>query len=334
MLNVSRRLRNAKGMTLLEMVVVLFILSAVALSTVAFTANSDDQFRYEETRTRLGEIRHAIVGERDALYAGSARLSGFVVENGLLPADLQGLREKPTGYDDFGGRTPLFDPDPDAVTGINDGGEVALDAPNEMLLKGYRPALRLPPGGGGYYDGFGNRGPAPNDGWAIVADGVHFESTSLASDNAVGGVDYAQDISDDVVQDDWTEILDGWTVTITNRSGVAITPVGSLRVSLLVYVNDADAVNDFNWRRVTSDPIPIPAGGLAVGASVVATFPNPTPDTRIPIGEHLLVGVDDPDGLPHTTDDMPLLNADGTRVTGHAAFFPGTTRPMVELVIR
>jgi prepilin-type N-terminal cleavage/methylation domain-containing protein len=324
-----KRMRDVRGMTLLEMVVVIFILSAIAMGAVAFTGNADDQFRYEETRTRLGEIRRAIVGERDAVYAGSARLSGFVVENGLLPADIQGLYIKPTGYDDFGAQSPLFDPVP-AANGINNGDEVTLGAANEILLKGYLPALRLPTGGGGYFDGWGNRGPAPNDGWSVAADSAHFQSTSLGADGAAGGSDYAQDMPDDVVQEDWTQTLAGWTVTLTNRSGADITTPSALRVSLLVYVNDADAVNPFNWWRITSDPIP--GGTFSDGASVTATFP--TSGTRVPIGEHLLVAVNDPDGASHTSDDTPFLNADGTRVTGHAAFFPGTTRPVVELTIR
>jgi prepilin-type N-terminal cleavage/methylation domain-containing protein len=330
-------LGNARGMTLLEMVVVIFILSAIALAAVAFTGNSDDQFRYEETRTRLNEIRRAIVGNGDAVYAGSARLSGFVVENGRLPTDVLALHTKPTDYDDFGTQFPLFDPVPDSVTDINDGGEVTLNAANEMLLKGYQPNLHLPAGGTGYYDGWGNRA-APNDGWSVtpVPPVDNFKTTSLGVDGAAGGSDYAQDMPDDVVQDDWTQILDGWAVTLTNRSGtdITFTPPAVLRVSLLVYMNDADAVNAFNWRRITSDPIPIPGGTLSDGASVTVTFPDTTPDTRIPIGEHLLVAVRDPDGASHTADDTLFLSADGTNVTGHALFFPRTTRPVVELIIR
>jgi prepilin-type N-terminal cleavage/methylation domain-containing protein len=329
-------LGNNRGMTLLEMVVVIFILSMIALGTVAFTGNADDQFRYEETRSRLGEIRRAIVGEHDAVYAGSARLSGFVVENGRLPPDVPALHTKPTDYDDFGTQFPLFDPVPDGVTGINNGGEMPLGAANEILLKGYQPNLHLPAGGGGYFDGWGNRGTAPNDGWWVspVPPVTNFKTTSLGADGATGGSDYAGDVEDDVVQDDWTQILDGWTVTLTNRSGADITPVGVLRVSLLVYVNDADAVNAFNWRRITSDPIPIPGGTLLDGASVTATFSDTTPDTRVPIGEHLLVAVRDLDGVSHTADDDLLPNTDATRVTGHAAFFPRTTRPVVDLTIR
>ncbi len=336
-----QHLNNPRGLTLLEMIVVLFILSVIALSTVAFTENADGQFRYEETRTRLLEIRHAITGESRNVYAGSVRLSGYVVENGLLPSTLQNLLQKPPDFDDFGVQSPRFDPDPDPATGINNGGagEVPLSGAGEILMKGHASHLHLPVGGGGYFDGWGNRGSTPtgpNYGWSVTTDATHFKSESLGADGVAGGGGYAQEMSDDVVQNDWTQALNGWQVVLTNRSGgnISVTLPEVLRVSLLVYVNDADAVNAYNWRRITSDPIPVAGGIIPEGESVTATFPDTTPDTRIPIGEHLLVVIRDLDGVPHTIDDAPYLNTDLSRATGRVAFFSMTTRPVVEMTLR
>lgn len=326
-------LDNFRGLTLLSMIVTLFILSAIALSAVSFTGNADDQLRYEDTRTRLGEIRRAITGERNAVYGGAMRLSGFVVENGLLPVTLQNLLQKTVGFDDFGNKTPIFDPIPDSVTGINDGNaggaEIPLDAPSEILLKGYRPYLHRPVGGTGYFDGWGNRGPVPNDGWLISTSTAHFQSESLGSDGMVGGSNYAQDMPDNVIQNDWGHTLDGWEVTLTNQSGADITP--PLRVSLLVYMNDADSATSFNWRRITSNAI---TGVIPNGASVTATFATTTPATFIPTGEHLLIVVRDPDGNPHTGDDTPYLNGGTSRASERVLFFPMTTRPVVGVILR
>jgi len=325
--------RNERGLTLLSMIVTLAILSMIAFSTVALTDNADQQSRYEETRARLGQIRRAMTGERNAVYAGQALLSGFVPENGLLPATLGDLFQTPTGFDTFGVRSPIFDPDPDLSTGINNGGaETALGAPNERLLKGHRPYLYRPVGGGGYFDGWGNRGAPPNDGWVITADATHFQSESLGAEGAVGGAGiYAQDMADDVVGNDWAQTLDGWGVTLLNKTGGEITLTPPLRVSLLVYVNDADSANAYNWRRITSNPI---VGVIPDGGFVTATFPDTAPDTFVPIGEHLLMAINDPDGTPHTGDDTPYLNADGSRASEQAVFFPMTTRPGVTLTLR
>lgn len=135
----SNNLKNQHGLTLLEMLVVVFILSAIALMTLSFTNNADDQFRYEDTRTRLLKINRAIVGSQEPVFESQSLLSGFVVDNGILPANLQGLVQKPAGFDDFGPKNPIFDPLPD-VQGLNDGGVgiVTLNSTQEIIYKGHR----------------------------------------------------------------------------------------------------------------------------------------------------------------------------------------------------
>ena len=55
----GRRQGTESGFTLLELMLVVFILSALALTASAFVDNHDDQFRFEDTRRRVPSIDRA-----------------------------------------------------------------------------------------------------------------------------------------------------------------------------------------------------------------------------------------------------------------------------------
>lgn len=141
-----------RGFTLLEMLLVVFILAALAATTSSVIDDAHDQARVDDTRNRLDLIRTAISGTDDV----RAPITGFVADMGRLPVSIRELLEDvsvpPTPY--------RVDP-----TGVGSG------------WRG--PYLRTLPGSSGrpeFWDGFGNlntelplvdqRGD-PNFGWII-----------------------------------------------------------------------------------------------------------------------------------------------------------------------
>lgn len=178
----SNNLKNQYGLTLLEMLVVVFILSAIALMTLSFTNNADDQFRFEDTRTRLGKIRIAAVGEPERTINGGPAISGFVADIGRLPNtdNLQELIEQ--------GGLPVW----------------TLDTASGVWAGWRGPYLASLIEQGGtrtYRDGWGNAGGAPKYGWNTFSatdtngDGLTdtLQVVSYGSDGAPAGAGYAAD---------------------------------------------------------------------------------------------------------------------------------------------
>lgn len=364
-------MRPPRGFTIVELLLVLFILSTISLMAIEFVDNEEDQVRYDQTREKLAVIARAVLATSPGSPARAALPSGFVVDNGLLPTTLQALITAPTDFDSFANQSPIFDSSPDAITGINDDAGVAMSDPEERLLKGYRTAgyLAAPPGTTqAYYDGWGNVDSAPNYGWLISGPPSSFTATSLGRDyvdNSPESTDYDADLSVTVAIDAWQSDVAGWQVDVTNRSGVdlAIDEGGAgscARVSLLVYVNDADAVNAFNWKRLTSGCLPGnfatasdgscldgdgdgQVGGDVCDQTATVTFPAAgsfQPSTLIPTGEHLLVFIIDDDNLPHngSAGEQPCQGSasctSGSRTTSRVRFLPRGLRPAAALELR
>ena len=79
----TQPLKLCGGFTLLEMVLVVFIMGVLATISLTFIENEDGQVRYEQSLRKMHVILNAIVSQRD--YQGQSLLSGFVVDNGRLP---------------------------------------------------------------------------------------------------------------------------------------------------------------------------------------------------------------------------------------------------------
>jgi prepilin-type N-terminal cleavage/methylation domain-containing protein len=245
------------GFTLIELLVVVAVLSAASL--MAFGAFTEDriQIRYDETRTRLSVLRRSVLG----LFAPStvAVASGFIADNGDLPSDLATLMQKGTLLAQ-GVQTPVFDTQPDAPSCANNGGEYtnpfgATPDANALLVKGHRGDYL---GGmafnGHFRDGWGNVDPTPsvdtlNSGWNVSNSAGTLSITSLGTDNATGGTEFAADIKQTITPTDWLIPLQGWTVTVSNISGSDINITKKLSVSLLVFHNTSSGGE---WRRYSA----------------------------------------------------------------------------------
>lgn len=338
------RWRRNAGFTLLELLLVVGILSALALSATAFVDNRDDQQRFEETRHRLQAIRRAILGDESASMEQFV-LAGFVAENGLLPPDLNSLlsnqddpattllneTSKPSGWKERAVLEPVFDPTPDSVTGQNNGtDEVKLGDGAAKLEKGWRAAnlLTQPGSDGRFGDAWRKADPAPNFGWNWLLDAAkqNLTVTSLSKDDASGGSGFNADMADDIAAAHWGASVAGFKVKLVNRSSGDFGAVGGtakLRVSLLVFENTE---TDGRWKRYTSSGVNCLDGvdaestvsGLYCADEAVLYFVTQGCDNssvctyssgRIPLGRHLLVVVVDNDGAAHTNDDAPYGGA-------------------------
>ena len=137
--------QRRRGFTLLELLLVVFILSVLALSAFSLSDtldSSQDQFRYEAARNQAERFERAIVDRLE----GQAVVGGFVADMGGLPLNMLelafGLKDGTSAVSQFAPldmRAAMFDPVPDAATLYNDGGEVTLLG--LAVAKGFRGSL-------------------------------------------------------------------------------------------------------------------------------------------------------------------------------------------------
>lgn len=79
------------GFTLLELLLVVTILSAVAWMSLGYVNNNGDQVRFEDTKNRLQAIRRAIIGDTSRTLNGQPVISGYVADMGVIPSDINAL---------------------------------------------------------------------------------------------------------------------------------------------------------------------------------------------------------------------------------------------------
>ncbi|MBN44988.1 MULTISPECIES: type II secretion system protein [unclassified Methylophaga] len=79
------------GFTLLEMVLVLFLIGLLASAGLLFTEGVEDQAKYDETKRRMELIRKAIVGDTTRTINGAPEVSGFAADMGRLPQCIKEL---------------------------------------------------------------------------------------------------------------------------------------------------------------------------------------------------------------------------------------------------
>lgn len=169
---------SSAGFTLLELLLVVFIVSALAFVTTSAVQHRDEQERFDATVARLAAIRRGILGSDEIFPAGARPVAGFVADMGRLPDTLSELLEP--------GLLPLWSYRSDwGVWSGWRGPYVAgdLEIENETGFRVFR-------------DGWGNREPADSLGWGRfetdpVSGGLLVQS--FGSDGAQGGIGYAAD---------------------------------------------------------------------------------------------------------------------------------------------
>ena len=324
------------GFTLLELLLVVVILSAVAFMAMSTVGNNMSQVRYEDTRNRLNAIRTAILGPSSPELWAKGYISGYIADNGRLPGDINALVQMPTDYDSFQAVTPIYK---EGQTG-----EITLPTSFQMI-KGHRGSYLSGAIDDIIRDGWGTSGTADfatNHGWDVTATATTFQVNSFGMDgqpNQLTGDPYEEDVamSPSIFAEDWQVDVSGASVRVINRTSVNINlgSAVSFTAALLVYQNDTTS----SWQTVetlTTDVTSLDNGNGLDNASAawgesqdfVVTFP--TGSTNIPVGEHLLVLVagNDPDLRNNGIGTSPNY------VTTRVKFYPRGGVPDMVLEIR
>jgi type II secretory pathway pseudopilin PulG len=162
-----------RGLTLLELVIVLGILAALSAVAVRSLEPLADQARYEATQRLLDDLRAATLGEAAQRPARlPAALSGFVADTGELPTSVEALLALPPGL--AAHAVQNFDSDRDGTPDVTlssgwRGPYLHLGAGQSELLDGWgRPTAILPAGAGIAFVSFGSDGDSdlPEDRYA------------------------------------------------------------------------------------------------------------------------------------------------------------------------
>ncbi len=137
---------RARGVTLLELLVVLMILSIILTAAVKTWDVTLERGRAETTSRKLNQLVNVIVGEPDYIVAGHRADFGFVGDVGRLPNNLEELMVFPGG-DSSRWRGPYlratFNESPDGYR-IDGWGDTIIYNKDSLFLRSY--------GGRGYAD--------------------------------------------------------------------------------------------------------------------------------------------------------------------------------------
>jgi len=307
----TRRFRS--GFTLLELLVVVFLLSALALSGVAVVDDFADQARYDDTSSRLMQLRYGILGP-NALAGRAWSARGFVADNGLLPEDIEAMLRRADDTAAFAApREPIF-----AAGGAV--GDITLSA--FPLAKGWRGPYLVTgatrdPGAAQFRDGWSNRNALPFDD-AAFHGWVPFDSSidplllrspganGIADDDPAMVDDYEGDLIVPIGSNDWSVSAAELAVTVSNGTTGSL----GLRAVVLVWVGDA-------WSRVN---------GAYTTVSPDAVVSLPLPDERVPIGTHLVVLVAETNGTAED-GEVPYGHAAGALPLARRVLFASRTGP-------
>lgn len=248
---------NQLGFTLLELVLVLFLISLMASATLFLTDNLDDQASYDETKRRMDIIRQAIVGDSTRRLNGQTEISGFAADMGRLPECLRELMEQNNCAND----ASL------AVWSIDESTGVA---------SGWRgPYIRVIPESDGnlrFRDGYRNSdaSDAQNSGWSYAVDtsgGISI--ISLGLDSVLSSAD---DVSapELVTSSDW--LINQIYLNIVNQNVSDALPSAITGVDLNLRIYNENITSFVTGDDGPTTALTIPQQDLSAGLSKNYTF--------------------------------------------------------------
>lgn len=330
----SKRLlyKQNQGFTLLELVLVLFILAILTTTGLSFLENEDGQLRYNQSLTKRDAIVDAIYQE--SLEGNQRILSGFVVDNGRLP-DFSGTVTADVRIEHFLRNIDNWLSYGAQTVRINAGGTEADVNPALSLFKGFSNSnyLRVDNDSGTneYKDGWGQQfylsDPSSNqitigyDGDGTLS-GHNPDATNTSQLNKPSPFNTDADIV--FAQEDWTVDIGQLNLQITNNSGGPAT----YEVAVVIFSNNStcsvtaddcwntyhfttSSLNDGDTYDTNIDPTSWDLNGGAVGSG---------DGSRIPAGEHM------------------AFVLTGTGVTAYSAsarfkVLPNSTQPTIALTV-
>ncbi len=303
------------GFTLLELVLVLFILAILTTTSLSFIESEDGQLRYDESINKLNFISDALLKERT--HQNSTFYAGFVSDNGLIPPNtvLDPLTDNTTAWSLASGNewisyasiTPYY------YNTDGAGSEVELnDATNPEfnLFKGFRGPYLVK--GRDSINEF-------LDGWGhnfVIASASNVFDYTFNGDDVTDPkpLPFNIDIDRSLEETDWTIAPTALNITIENNSG-ALVNANSYEVAVAIFVNDAvDTVTfpEDRWQSFhftqdaainTGGTYSSSSGSWNLGGTAITT-------ERVPVGEHIALLVDrsvtgvNIDGVAEITDSV------------------------------
>jgi prepilin-type N-terminal cleavage/methylation domain-containing protein len=91
-------MRNTRGFTMIELVVVIIILGIIAGVAIRKMGGAISTAQVEHTKSELDNLAYAIVGNPGSYSLGSRSDFGYVGDVGALPPNLDALYQNPGGY--------------------------------------------------------------------------------------------------------------------------------------------------------------------------------------------------------------------------------------------
>jgi len=187
-------LSNQRGMTLLELLLVVSIISAVAWMSIGMVSNNTQQVRFDDTRNRMHAIKFAIIGDTSRTINGHSEIRGYVADTGELPANLNALLSKDYCSD------PQYTTQTDCTTAAATWhvGQAYAYVATYGIWSGWNgPYLNASAmvGYSRYSDGWGNDDGSNTFGWSydLTTTPGALTVQSLGMDGAPGGSDYEGD---------------------------------------------------------------------------------------------------------------------------------------------
>jgi prepilin-type N-terminal cleavage/methylation domain-containing protein len=93
--NLQKSNRKNAGFTLLELVVVVAVMGLISSMAMDVYTDSSNQKRFEATKSRLAEIKFAIIGDPMMRVGSQAILTGYYNDMTVLPSDIGELISDP-----------------------------------------------------------------------------------------------------------------------------------------------------------------------------------------------------------------------------------------------
>lgn len=292
--------KNNRGMTLLELLIVVSLLSIVALASTSLIIDNGDLKRQLETESRWDAIRKAIIGEPNLILNGSPYLSGYVTDMGRLPNSIQEIFIQGTQPD----WTSIDLYEADTANGFS-----------SVLGGGWRGPYLYTAGSREFRDGWNNADfvervdgdgiddDATNFGWLFTPTGVPPNHTDIAIQSLgdinvlgdagavpAGATDFLQDFPTDnalniVNENEWRLSANPITFNINfNRPVTAGEDQADLELRVYRYIdNNDDTANNTDVDETIADA----TFALAVGDTATATQTVTPAD--LPIGRYAAV---------------------------------------------
>lgn len=249
---------GSRGLTLVELVVVLAIVVMLAGAAISATEGALEEARYDTTQRTLANIEDAVLGPFDqqgpAIQPARPWASGFVSDMGRLPkvvgtdpeTMLQELWTLPENTTPFAVHTPAGDPE-------------------LRIACGWRgPYLRLGFGAPRLFDGWGRAFTyAKVDGAVAQPSDEIAQLLTLGADNAIGGTNYDADLRSAIHATNVTPVIGP---RHTGSIPIRVTPANTGTVTLIVRLYGP---NEDGSPRTLAQQVFVAAAGAQTH-----TFPN------------------------------------------------------------